>query len=59
MYLKEIENNYYMLGSFNKTELHYMIHYLIGFGKHIVIENPKILKDAYIAELKNILKFYR
>ena len=30
MRLEEIDNQPYMIGSFNKEELDYMVHYLIG-----------------------------
>ena len=35
-----------------------MVHYLIGLGDNIKIEYPKLLKDAYIKKLKEILKKY-
>lgn len=58
MKLEEINNQYYMTGSFNEKELEYMIHYLIGLGENVKIEYPEILKNAYIKKLKEILKKY-
>ena len=58
MRLKEIDNHSYIIGSFNKEELDYMVHYLIGFGENVKIEYPKLLKDTYIKKLKEILKKY-
>lgn len=59
MQLKKIKNDYYIVGSFNKSELNYMVHYLIGFGKNIMVESPKLLKDSYLNELKKIIKTYK
>ena len=58
MRLKEIDNHSYIIGSFNKEELDYMVHYLIAFGENVKIEYPKLLKDTYIKKLKEILKKY-
>lgn len=44
MKLEEIDNQPYMIGSFNKEELDYMVHYLIGLGDNVKIEYPKLLK---------------
>lgn len=59
MQLEEEEDRIYISGSFNENELHYMVHYLIGFGKNLIIESPKVLKDAYLAELNKIIEQYR
>lgn len=58
MRLEEINNQSYIFGCFNKKELDYMVHYLVGLGDNVRIEYPKILKDAYIKKLKKILKKY-
>lgn len=58
MTLEEKNNGLYITGSFNKNELNYMVHYLIGFGNNIIIQNPKILKVAYLKELEKIIKQY-
>ena len=59
MKLEEIDNQPYMVGSFNKEELDYMVHYLIGLGDNVKIEYPELLKNAYIKKLKEILKSYK
>lgn len=59
MKLEEIDNQPYMIGSFNKEELDYMVHYLIGLGDNVKIEYPELLKNAYIKKLKEILKSYK
>ena len=59
MKLEEIDNQPYMIGSFNKEELDYMVHYLIGLGDNVKIEYPKLLKNAYIKKLKEILNKYK
>ena len=59
MRIEEIDNQPYMIGSFNKEELDYMVHYLIGLGDNVKIEYPELLKNAYIKKLKEILKSYK
>ena len=59
MKLEEIDEQFYIVGSFNKEELNYMIHYLIGLGENVKIEYPKLLKNTYIKKLKEILKQYK
>ena len=59
MRLEEIDNQSYMIGSFNKEELDYMVHYLIGLGDNVKIEYPELLKNTYIKKLKEILKSYK
>ena len=58
MKLEEVDNQPHIIGNFNKEELDYMVHYLIGLGDNVKIEYPKLLKDAYIKKLKEILKKY-
>lgn len=58
MRLEEINNQTYMVGSFNEKELDYMVHYIIGLGENVKIEYPEILKNAYVKKLKEILKKY-
>lgn len=59
MELIEKSNNFYIVGFFNEAELHYMTHYLISFGKNIIVESPEFLKFAYLSELKKILQTYK
>lgn len=59
MELIEKSNNFYIVGFFNEAELHYMTHYLISFGKNIIVESPEFLKSAYLSELKKILQTYK
>lgn len=58
MNLVEKSKKFYIEGQFNKSELHYMIHYLITFGKNIFIKSPEFLKSAYLNELHKILEKY-
>lgn len=58
MKLEEVDNQPHIIGNFNKEELDYMVHYLIGLGDNVKIEYPKLLKNAYIKKLKEILKKY-
>lgn len=58
MKLVEKFNNFYIEGHFNESELHYMSHYLISFGKNIYVESPELLRSAYINELNRILEKY-
>ena len=59
MKVEEIDNQPYMIGSFNKEELNYMVHYLIGLEDNVKIEYPELLKNAYIKKLKEILNKYK
>ena len=59
MKLEEVDNQFYIIGSFNKEELDYMVYYLIGLGDYVEIEYPKLLKDTYIKKLKEILNKYK
>jgi predicted DNA-binding transcriptional regulator YafY len=44
-----------MTGGYHETELNYMVHYLTSFGKHLVVEEPLQLKEAYVKHLKDML----
>ena len=46
MKLKEVDNQPYIIGNFNKEELGYMVHYLIGLGDNVKIEISKIVKKC-------------
>ena len=58
MKLEFIDNEIFLVGSFNKNELNYMVHYLIGMGNNVVIEYPQILKDGYLEQIERILNNY-
>lgn len=58
MQVVEENGRTYLLGHYHPSELHYMVHYLIGYGKEITILEPKELKEAYMESLKDILKRY-
>ena len=48
MRLEEIDNQPYMIGSFNKEELDYMVHYLIGLGDNVKIEYPELVNYSHL-----------
>mgnify|MGYP000733910534 CR=1 FL=1 len=48
MKLEEIDNQPYMIGSFNKEELDYMVHYLIGLGDNVKIEYPELVNYSHL-----------
>ncbi|MDO5638973.1 MAG: WYL domain-containing protein [Neisseria sp.] len=59
MRLEDVDGVAYLLGNFNQSELHYMVHYLMEFGKHIKIESPELLKNAYLAEMEAVVQSYQ
>lgn len=58
MTLEKIEGRYAIVGAYNPSELHYMIHYLLEFGQHITIAFPQTLKERYVGALKELLSRY-
>ncbi|VEI59780.1 transcriptional regulator [Streptococcus mutans] len=58
MSLTEENQQTFLNGYYNPNELHYLTHYLIEFGKHIYVESPKELQEAYLAELDSIKNLY-
>ncbi len=58
MHLKNEHGKILMYGGYNRDEFKYMIDYLIGLGRNVKINYPDELKDAYINELKKIIKQY-
>ncbi|KRM58580.1 helix-turn-helix transcriptional regulator [Secundilactobacillus malefermentans] len=58
MHLEVINDIPYMVGGYNQTELDYMTHFLISFGKHMHIEYPKQLQESYLNQLDDIRGSY-
>ena len=56
MKLEMIEGIPYVTGGYNQEELSYMTHYLVSFGKELVIEFPKSLKKSYQKELREMME---
>ena len=48
MKLEEIDEQFYIVGSFNKEELNYMVHYLIGLGDNVKIEYPELVNYSHL-----------
>lgn len=59
MELVENENGIFLKGFYNPQELGYLIHYLIEFGKNLIIEEPASLKRLYVNELKKMIDQYK
>lgn len=47
-----------LTGSYNPSELYYLVNYLIGLGSNVRINHPIELRDAYLKELKKIINMY-
>lgn len=58
MKIEILDNQAYLTGYYNESEINYLVHYLIEFGEHIKIESPESLKISYIDQLKTILNRY-
>ncbi len=58
MQLHEENGQYYIVGHFSREELDYMVQYLITFGKHLTVMEPDFLREAYLAELQEIVDRY-
>lgn len=51
---KEGERSY-LVGAYNIKELDYMLHYLSGYGKHLIVIEPEELRLAYLEHLAEML----
>lgn len=58
MSLEKIENDNYIVGKFNKSELAFLSNYFLGFGEHVEILEPNQLKEDYINTIRTILDRY-
>ncbi|MQS53463.1 helix-turn-helix transcriptional regulator [Companilactobacillus mishanensis] len=58
MRLKREDGKILMYGGYNREEFDYMVEYLISLGKNVKINYPKELQQAYLDELKEIIKSY-
>ena len=58
MKIEEKNDNIFLPGACNPSELDYLVDYIIGLGAEAKIIYPEKLKSRYIQKIKKILSKY-
>lgn len=59
MRLTVTDNDSFILGEFNNNELPFLTNYFLGFGEHVEILEPKILRQEYMMLIEKLLSRYK
>ena len=59
MRLTVTDNESFILGEFNNNELPFLTNYFLGFGEHVEILEPKILRQEYMMLIEKLLSRYK